>query len=333
MVNRIFVGGTGRSGTTVFCDALGRHRELYSIPFETRFIVDPGGLHHLVDALTDRYDPMVSRHALVAFDRLMRKWLVAPEAPPYLGYAATRWFDPASYGRAVDRFCAGLVEHRFMGSDLFVEPRWRLGRPFYRGRRIWARAVGRSFASTWPKAILPVGRYFADRAELVALAAGLVDDLFLGVARHNGMQGWCEKTPSNLFHLEFLHELFPDSAFVHVTRDPREVALSMSRQIWAPNDIRGVCLFLRGMYERWAHIKQAADLAGRRYVEVKLEDFVRSPERVLAEVAERCGLRPSFGALPPLSGERVGYWRERMVPQDLETVEALLGPYLPLMGY
>jgi hypothetical protein len=44
----IFVGGTGRSGTTVTSKILGSHSRIHMIPIEVRFIVDPGGLCDLV---------------------------------------------------------------------------------------------------------------------------------------------------------------------------------------------------------------------------------------------------------------------------------------------
>src|SRR6476620_4041049 len=60
----IFVAGTGRSGTSQLVNILGEHPQIHGIPVETRFIVDPGGLRDLADALTTRYDPIVGDDAL-----------------------------------------------------------------------------------------------------------------------------------------------------------------------------------------------------------------------------------------------------------------------------
>ena len=76
----VFVAGTGRSGTSRIADIIGEHPLIHRIPMETKFLIDPGGLRDLADALTDRYDPTVGEDALHRlsayrdqgdFDRLM----------------------------------------------------------------------------------------------------------------------------------------------------------------------------------------------------------------------------------------------------------------------
>jgi hypothetical protein len=49
----VFVGGTGRSGTTIVARVLGSHPEAHTIPIEVRFLVDPFGLCDLVLGETD----------------------------------------------------------------------------------------------------------------------------------------------------------------------------------------------------------------------------------------------------------------------------------------
>jgi hypothetical protein len=48
----LFVGGTGRSGTTIVAKVLGAHPAYHMIPFEIRFLTDPGGLIDLVEGRT-----------------------------------------------------------------------------------------------------------------------------------------------------------------------------------------------------------------------------------------------------------------------------------------
>ncbi|MEU1842368.1 sulfotransferase [Micromonospora sediminicola] len=67
----VFVAGTGRSGTSRIADIIGEHPLIHRIPMETRFLVDPGGLRDLTDALTDRYDPVVAEDALHRLGELL----------------------------------------------------------------------------------------------------------------------------------------------------------------------------------------------------------------------------------------------------------------------
>jgi hypothetical protein len=51
----VFVGGTGRSGTTVMARLLGAHAAVHNISVEVRFINDPGGLCDLAAGRTTYY--------------------------------------------------------------------------------------------------------------------------------------------------------------------------------------------------------------------------------------------------------------------------------------
>jgi len=176
-------------------------------------------------------------------------------------------------------------------------------------------------------------KYFADRAELVLRAATFVNDLFLCAARENGKQLWCEKTPQHLLHLDFLWELFPQSLFIHIKRDPRGVVNSLRQQRWGPNELRSACRFLQGTYKRWFKLKDTLDLKRNRYFEVKLEDFAVSPHDVLEQIALSCGLDNGFKNLPDISIDKVNYWERTMKSDEIEIVNEMLGPYIERIGY
>lgn len=61
MMPTVFVGGTGRSGTTILAQLIGAHPAYAMIPIEVRFIVGPGGLCDLIDG----------RHGFAMFERKM----------------------------------------------------------------------------------------------------------------------------------------------------------------------------------------------------------------------------------------------------------------------
>jgi len=338
MLPRIFISGTGRSGTWILYKVLGCHRAVHTFPSEMRFLVDPDGLLDLVDALTVRYHPVQAKEALYRFERLMRVYLTIPDRAPYLGFDFPGWLGGDYYWQRLDQFCSELVDAEFNGTSWQVEPN-------HEGRLvIWARQIqglrkyveGRPFIPykvTLPRTKLKVVKYFSNRSDLTARTAAFVDDLFLHAAHEHGKQTWCEKTPQHLLSLDFLWELFPQSLVIHIKRDPRGVVHSLMKQEWAPNDLRGSSLLLRSVFDRWFDLKETLDLNKYRYLELKLEDLATSPPAMIEEVASFCGLENRFENLPDISLAKVTYWQKEMSRQDIAQVNEILGPHIERLGY
>lgn len=91
---------------------------------------------------------------------------------------------------------------------------------------------------------------------------------------------WGDKTPGYLNHVSLLKEVFPQARFVHIIRDPRDYSLSV-KKTW------GKSLY-RAAY-RWSQsISQAQKEAAafqKDYLEVKYEDLVVEPAKVIKQIA------------------------------------------------
>ena len=72
MFEPVFIAGSGRSGTTVLKRLLARHRSVFALRDEARFLTDPDGLRALCDALSEGWSTPSSQQALTRFQRLMR---------------------------------------------------------------------------------------------------------------------------------------------------------------------------------------------------------------------------------------------------------------------
>jgi len=340
MLPGIFIGGTGRSGTGILHEALGCHEAIFALaPGEMRFLLDPDGLIDLADALTVRYSPVRAREALFRFERLMNVYLTDPHKAPYKDYDLPRCVGGEYYFRRVDEFSDELTDLEYEATDLQVEPEHNK----FMG---WAREVQRNLkklpflASThthtrlsMPRTKLKVVKYFPDRTRLMEVAATFVDDLFRHAAQQRRKETWCEKTPLNILYKDFLWELLPENAIIHIKRDPRGVVYSLTKQFWAPHDVRGACLFLKGMYDHWFHLKSKIDLDKHRYLEVKLEDLAASPRAVLEKITSLCGVDNTFRNLPDIRLDKVDYWKEEMPKADRELVTTMLGSYVEMMDY
>ncbi len=331
---RLFIGGTGRSGTTILYRAIGCHADIYALPREMRFLTDHHGLMNLVDALSTRYNHVQAREALFHFEQLMRVELASPDGSAYPGYDLPRWLGSRHYYECLDAFIGQLVEFEFEG--LRVPLRREPSGDWYAPAGGWRGLLGlrgEIRQANLPLQPVPVPRYFPRRGEILSLAAGFVDSLFLLKTRQAGKRTWCEKSPANLQNLDFLRELFPDSFFIHMVRDPRAVVASMRRVHWAPVQIDQICAFLKRMYLRWEAVRAGLDLDESSYLEIRLEDFAADPRPWLARIARRCGLADSFTDLPEISADRVQRWRSELSRAEVSLIEAHLGEYIAAYGY
>lgn len=267
----IFVGGTGRSGTTQLAAIIGQHPSVWHIPTETRFLVDPGGLQELVPSLSSAYTPFHGCDALSRFRRLLTCDVAGRPTPDALSHVdLTAIFGADRYADWSERFLTALTWYTFN-----------------------ERSIRRT-----------VGRYFAERHDLVAVCRSYVDELFAAGAGAHGKPMWCEKTPNNMLAMPFLWELFPETHVVHIVRHPVQVAASHLSMEWAPDEIAGVCNWLEPMYRCWLGSAAASD---PRCVQLRLEDLAENWPKQRRQLFERLGLPDAETGLE-VSADRLAHW-------------------------
>ncbi|QKT02462.1 sulfotransferase [Ectothiorhodospiraceae bacterium 2226] len=155
---------------------------------------------------------------------------------------------------------------------------------------------------------------------------------------------WGDKSPAHVERLDVIARHFPASRFVHIVRDPRDVALSAERA-WGKHKLRTA--------QRWFDAVSAARRVGRaigseRYLELRYEDLVRDPEREVARVVAFLGApfdparvqlkRPSenLGWAQGQKGvvsDNAGRFQRDMAERTRRQIEGLCGPLLDELGY
>jgi Sulfotransferase family len=182
-----------------------------------------------------------------------------------------------------------------------------------------------------------------DGLTLTALRA-FCDDLLSGLLRQSdGPAAYvCEKTPTTAWQLPFVARLYPDAHFVHVVRDGRDAALSLSLT-------RGQSGDLAGAAKEWVEAVGAIRAASpglSRLREVRYEDLLMDPDSVVADLWSWIGVPPSDEAREALerrAGERVtplpasgeigtGKWHS-LPRNDQEVLENVTGDLLRELGY
>lgn len=176
-----------------------------------------------------------------------------------------------------------------------------------------------------------------------------------------------EKTPAHVEWAEQILALYPDAAFVHVIRDPRDVVCSLRSageswgRHWAPTNVSDGARLWRERVESGLRIARLTS----RYHEVRYEVLVEDAAAALADVcrfldlpvdddfctraAEACRIDRlregrSGGDLDSpwrLGTEPEGFfrrgqargWREELTPAAVRRVEYLASPTMTDLGY
>lgn len=207
MRHPIFVGGTGRSGSTVVGYLLGAHPEIWATtPREIRFITDRGGLLDLVyGARTRESVPLPS----LPGPRPKAAWL----------RARVRQRNSNGIPTSMDSFVRRLRGEWWERRSPDGEPRG-----LHRGLDAdEAENAVRQFVATF-------------RGGDDVAASTLVHELMYPPTSRAHRRTWADTTPQNAENAHRIVQLLPDAGIVYVIRDGRDTAASVLRKAWGPND-------------------------------------------------------------------------------------------------
>ena len=139
-------------------------------------------------------------------------------------------------------------------------------------------------------------------------------------------------------HLDRLLDRLPNARFIHLVRDPRDVARSSIGMGWAGNTYYGIKHWLR---TEGAWKTQSPRLGETQEYRLRYEDLIRAPEAELARVCDYLGLsydpammdyvnNSSYAALDP---KLTFQWQTKQSPAEVSHVEHQVGPLLEELGY
>jgi hypothetical protein len=194
----LFVGGSGRSGTTIAVNLLNKHSEVHSsMPREVKYLTSRFGL---IDLLFGR--PISLEEGLTG----VRNNLVA-RALPIIGKSkinlfqknmrSTWWSEVGKKGK--DRGLVQGITEQSLDAALAAFISGFKGQPIETARNLFYELSNQQIKRSEVK-------YFAD------------------------------STPVNMMQANFLHQLFPEARYLNMVRDGRDVAYSVSAEKWGPSD-------------------------------------------------------------------------------------------------
>lgn len=139
-------------------------------------------------------------------------------------------------------------------------------------------------------------------------------------------------------HFDRLLRIWPDARFIHIIRDPRDVASSCVRLSWAGNTWTGIDIWIEAE-QTWEKIR--TEIPAERYFEVQYETLVTQPEATLAQICEFIGIAYSSEMLS--YSEKTTYsapdpkqlykWRRKLDEKSIQYIESKASKLLVKRGY
>jgi hypothetical protein len=253
----VFVGGTGRSGTTVLGDLLGMHPQIRtSTPIEIKFLSNRSGL---IDVVFGREDAILRSSGKVTVihfrtyrnrkkrekERLRLIW------SEFEDQIWNKWWDidaPPPHGRGLISGISRPNLEKLM-SDL---------RRDLKINRVWA------------------ARRFMKR--------------FIALQYEVGSENyWVETTPMNIPTADKLLKLFPDALFITMVRDPRDVIASLLTKNWGPTTpMEGLTWIEKRLSDGHKALKA---VPARQKIVIALEDLaINSREETYRKLTKFLGI-------------------------------------------
>ena len=182
--------------------------------------------------------------------------------------------------------------------------------------------------------------------------ASIFSAFFSQYALHHDKLIWGDKS-DYLHQMHKIKSLYPQAKFIHIVRDGRDVALSVMKMKWGPNNIREAANW-------WSeHVRLGYSmgrmLSSKQYYEVRYEDLVADPEKYLNEICRFVGvnfeskmleffkdskkfipqtlLNQHYNADKGADTSRSNAWEREMSPLDCEIFQQIAGNVLKEMGY
>ena len=198
----VFIGGTGRSGTTVIGDLLANHSQIRtSTPIEIKFLTNRSGLVDVVFGYNQEIEKKSGKVSILNFRTYRKrkrkeKERFAKILAEFNKFIWEKWWDidaPPPHGRGL---VSGISKIDLENLLARLERELKINRK-WAARRFMATFISKQF--------------------------GAGNEIY-----------WVETTPMNIPEANKLQELFPNALFINMVRDPRDVIASLLTKKWGP---------------------------------------------------------------------------------------------------
>ncbi|MBL4698231.1 MAG: sulfotransferase [Phycisphaerales bacterium] len=135
-----------------------------------------------------------------------------------------------------------------------------------------------------------------------------------------------------------VRDIWPNTKFIHIIRDPRDVANSCVGMGWIGHPAKGSIFWTR-IVRRWKNIVE--HFSAEDYVQIRYEDLLANPQIELGRCCALLGLEyhpdmlnfhqsTTYAPLDPTLAEQ---WRHKMNPRTAEIIDVACRQWMESYGY
>jgi protein-tyrosine sulfotransferase len=187
----------------------------------------------------------------------------------------------------------------------------------------------------------------------------LIDEVFTNYSKKqkSDFQIWGDKTPKNILYIKYIHKMYPNSKFIFLKRDGRDVVSSYLKGettfFGDYNKLENACAFWNKSFESWDWLIKR--LKEDQMMTINYEDLVTDGKTTLTNATKFIGFEFEEEMLSSyqkqanvlgisdaphhqnvkgaLSSNSIGKWKERMTQEQIVQTEKLIGKNLERFKY
>ncbi len=297
----IFIGGTGRCGTNILKDIFARHSRVATLPFESRFFIDPDGLVDFYSSYSASWSPFMAN------TRIKRLWQLLHDVSNPGSKRYPDW--------KLDKYFPNFDFHT--GSLLN-----RLSSFSYR-----AKLPDRQESSIVHHGNPKTKEYLA------SIIGDYIRELIGDFLRAHNANIYVDDNTWNTLHARQLLDFVPSAKIIHICRHPMDVVASMIGQRWTPDDPAQVALYYKSIMKRWTgNVAWTIPLSS--YCRIQFEKLISNPQSNMQYICEKIGIpyEPAMIDLD-LSQHNIGRWKQDFTADEALIISEILGSMISDLGY